>query len=126
MEHDVTTTYLLSGKASQRVETIAGKRQQVQTWNKWCIAINSARSADIISSVKGQNWELYSLLTENPQKAESFFDELAFALQTKIQKTQQDVNEIEFDFEGDRVYLSNLVPPGTVNEIEHYYWCVER
>lgn len=126
MEHNITTTYLLSGKGDQRIETIEGKQQSVPAWNQWCLAMNPARSTDIIASVKYQNHDLYNILVHNPEKSESFFDELASALLKKIQEKQQDVEAIEFEFEGYSVYLSNLIPPGTADTIEHYYWCVER
>jgi len=108
------------------METIGGQRQQVQSWDKWCIGINSAKKADILSSVKEQDEELFRVLVANPQKLESFFDELATSLHSEILKKQGDVNSIEFDFEDYRVRLSNLIPPGTPQSIEHYYWCIEQ
>jgi len=126
MEHNITTSYLFSGESGQRIETIKGKQQSVLAWNQWCLAINPTRRADIIASIKYQNHDLYILLVNNPEKSESFFDELASALQKTIQEKQQDVEVIEFEFEGYPICLSNLIPPGTANDIEHYYWYLEQ
>jgi len=126
MEQNITTTYLLSGKGDHRIETIGGRKQSVLAWNKWCLAINPARKSDIIASVKNQNHDLHSILVSNPEKSESFFDELALAIQQKIQASQQDIEVIEFEFEGYSVCLADLIPPGAEHDIEHYYWCVEQ
>jgi len=125
MRQNITTNYILSGDADKRMETIGHRQQQVQAWNKWCIAINPVRKADIITYIKAQNFELFCLLVDDPQKSQSFFDTMASNLQERIKETQKDVEAIEFEFEGHRIHLNNLAPPGTENEIEHYYWCSE-
>ena len=125
MRQNITTTYILSGDADKRIETIGHRQQQVQAWNKWCVAINSVRKADIVTSIKSQNFELFCLIVDDPQKSQSFFDVMASDIQRQILEKQQDVDAIEFDFEGHRIRLDSLVPPGTGDNIEHYYWCCE-
>gem|GEM_PF-782425 len=125
MEQEYTTTYVLSGQGNNRTEMIAGRQQQVPAWNDWCVAINSARRAEILALVKEQNFELFYALVDDPQKSQSFFDVMASSIQRQILEKQQDVDAIEFDFEGHRIRLASLVPPGTGDNIEHYYWCCE-
>lgn len=126
MEHNVTTSYLFSGKGDHRIEVIGGKPKEVQTWNKWCLAINTTRKGEILATIKDQDEELFDVLTDSAQKSDAFFEELASSIQSEIQKQQSDVDTIEFEFEGYRIYLSNLIAPGTADQIEHYYWCVEQ